>query len=714
MSRIRIGGFAARTAAVFAVAPLLVGLTAAESFASTPSQSAVTTKAVPYLGHVFTVPASWPVVNLAQHPGTCVRYDEHAVYLGTPSADQKCPSNVMGHTDTILIEPAAKTTKSAVAENAVEQRLTATAPGIEVTASYGAAGAAEVTGILTSAGLVTTAPTVKALTTTRPAVTAATTSVALSTTNYTGEAFDPCAAPSSSTMSAWKGTSPYGAIGVYIGGADVGCSQPNLTSSWVSTEASAGWHFFTLYVGPQAPGSSCTSCTTITSATSQADSAAEDAVTNAENLGFGPGTPILYDMESFSSSGESTALSFLSEWTNKLHALGYDSGVYSSESTGITDLIDNINSYTMPDVIDFANWNGTNSTSDSGIPSGDWINHQRIHQFAGNVSQTYGGVNLSVDQNAMDVAASASSSSVYPDGSGGRVAAGVHEDGRVEVFTVTPSGGIDNKYETSADGAWSGFNGFGPSGTAVAVAVGRHADGRLEVFAVMSDGSMENKYETTADGNWSGWNGYAPAGTAATATVGVHSDGRLEVFAVTPSGGIENKYETTADGSWSGWNAFGPSGTVKSVTAARHADGRLEVFASLSDGSMQNKYETTADGSWSGWNSYAAASTVKATGEPGVVGAGVHEDGRIEVFAVTPSGGIENKYETTADGAWSGFNGFGPSGTVEAVATARHADGRLEVFAIMSDGSMENKYESAADGSWSGWNSYAAAGTAHA
>ena len=35
------------------------------------------------------------------------------------------------------------------------------------------------------------------------------------------------------------------------------------------------------------------------------------------------------------------------------------------------------------------------------------------------------------------------------------------------------------------------------------------------------------------------------------------------------------------------------------------------------------------------------------------------------------------------------------------------------IFASMSDGSMENKYETTADGSWSGWNSYAAAGTAH-
>ena len=61
-------------------------------------------------------------------------------------------------------------------------------------------------------------------------------------------------------MNAWRTSSPYGAIGIYLGGANMGCSQPNLTPGWVSTQASAGWHFFLLYVGPQAPGSSCTSC----------------------------------------------------------------------------------------------------------------------------------------------------------------------------------------------------------------------------------------------------------------------------------------------------------------------------------------------------------------------------------------------------------------------------------------------------------------------
>jgi hypothetical protein len=35
----------------------------------------------------------------------------------------------------------------------------------------------------------------------------------------------------------------------------------------------------------------------------------------------------------------------------------------------------------------------------------------------------------------------------------------------------------------------------------------------------------------------------------------------------------------------------------------------------------------------------------------------------------------------------------------------------MEVFAVTSTGAIENKYESVPDGAWSGWNDFAAAGT---
>ncbi|MBS2549278.1 hypothetical protein KGQ19_20655 [Catenulispora sp. NL8] len=301
----------------------------------------------------------------------------------------------------------------------------------------------------------------------------------------------------------------------------------------------------------------------------------------------------------------------------------------------------------------------------------------------------------------------------YAQGTGGRIAAGVHADSRVEVFAVTPAGGIRNRYETAPDQAWSGWNDFGPAGTVVSVATARHLSGRLEVFAVMSDGSIQNKYETAPDQAWSAWNGFAPAGTAKSIAVGVHQDGRLEVFAVTPTGGVQNKYETAPDQAWSGWNGFGPAASVDTLTTGRHSDGRLEVFAVMADGSMQNKYETAPEQPWSAWNGYSPTTTADGTGSPGTDSAAVHLDGRMEVFAVTPGGGIQNKYETKPSGPWSAWNGFGPTGTTTTATTAtRHQDGRVEVFAVQSDGSIMNRYETTPGGAWSGWSSWAPTGSA--
>ena len=59
-------------------------------------------------------------------------------------------------------------------------------------------------------------------------------------TSYTGKGFDACTAPSSAAMTAWRKSSPYQAIGIYIGGATRSCGQPNLTASWVTSQAQAG------------------------------------------------------------------------------------------------------------------------------------------------------------------------------------------------------------------------------------------------------------------------------------------------------------------------------------------------------------------------------------------------------------------------------------------------------------------------------------------
>src|SRR5579859_16587 len=86
--------------------PVIVGasLTAAVTPAKSGKPDTAATKTVAYEGYAVSVPANWPVYDLSQDPRRCVRYDVHAVYLGTPGPDQDCPPHATGRVDTLIIE----------------------------------------------------------------------------------------------------------------------------------------------------------------------------------------------------------------------------------------------------------------------------------------------------------------------------------------------------------------------------------------------------------------------------------------------------------------------------------------------------------------------------------------------------------------------------------------------------------------------------------
>jgi len=69
--------------------------------ATTPSGS----QEVDFGGLTFLAPAEWPVRDLAVSPTTCVRVDEHAIYLGEPGERPECPARILGHTETLSIGP---------------------------------------------------------------------------------------------------------------------------------------------------------------------------------------------------------------------------------------------------------------------------------------------------------------------------------------------------------------------------------------------------------------------------------------------------------------------------------------------------------------------------------------------------------------------------------------------------------------------------------
>ena len=135
-------------------------------------------------------------------------------------------------------------------------------------------------------------------------------------------------------------------------------------------------------------------------------------------MAIGPGSPIYFDMESYSQTSSATAatLAFLEAWTEKLHALGYVSGVYSSSASGIADLAGQVGSgYDLPDDLWIANWNGQQNTADPVVPASAWTPHQRIHQYRGGHNETYGGVTINIDNDYVDGATVGSATLVAGD-----------------------------------------------------------------------------------------------------------------------------------------------------------------------------------------------------------------------------------------------------------------------------------------------------------
>jgi hypothetical protein len=75
------------------------------------------TQTVTFGGYTVSVPASWPVYDLTKNPRQCVRYDVHAVFLGTPGPDPDCPPNLVGRVDTVTIQASAASPGTKTAGN---------------------------------------------------------------------------------------------------------------------------------------------------------------------------------------------------------------------------------------------------------------------------------------------------------------------------------------------------------------------------------------------------------------------------------------------------------------------------------------------------------------------------------------------------------------------------------------------------------------------
>ncbi len=241
--------------------------------------------------------------------------------------------------------------------------------------------------------------------------------------NLTGLGFDACAAPDQSTMDELRTQSPYWGVGVYIGGENRSCPQPNLTRDWVSKQTHRGWNVFPVWIGLQAPvlnpgtpdEQRCSDRALAVTmkpdngkARAQGVMAANRAVSAAQGLGMAAGSTLFLDMESYDNSISACnqpVQNFQSGWSTRLHKLGWRSGYYSSAGTGIAAL-DYVRAtypgtYVMPDAIWFARNDGKPSTDGKPFVRDEFWRNQRVHQYNLDVTRTYGTVTQVLDENAI-------------------------------------------------------------------------------------------------------------------------------------------------------------------------------------------------------------------------------------------------------------------------------------------------------------------------
>ncbi|MEU1307344.1 DUF1906 domain-containing protein [Streptomyces cinnamoneus] len=229
---------------------------------------------------------------------------------------------------------------------------------------------------------------------------------------YRGRGFDTCQAPPLTTLSAWGSASGYGALGVYYGGRARACPhQKYLSKRWLTGTRDLGWRILPVFVGSQSP------CVRAASKDGfpigddpygQGSDEGRDAAHSAGTLGIAAGSPLYLDMEAYDYSDydcADTTLTFIQAWSRTVTRYGYLPGFYSSAASGVRhmELSRRAGVPHLPEILWFARWRVPASTEKEQVLSSEaWTPHRRIHQYAGNVSETHGGRKLTIDRNLVD------------------------------------------------------------------------------------------------------------------------------------------------------------------------------------------------------------------------------------------------------------------------------------------------------------------------
>ncbi|HEV2891231.1 MAG TPA: peptidoglycan DD-metalloendopeptidase family protein [Frankiaceae bacterium] len=173
------------------------------------------------------------------------------------------------------------------------------------------------------------------------------------------------------------------------------------------------------------------------------------------------------------------------------------------------------------------------------------------------------------------------------------------------------------------------------------------------------------------------------SGTGVNSGADVYVSGAHHVMGIKTSTG--DLYQNTLTSPPSGWTNLG--GVVADTPAVTYHDGRYDVFARSPGGGM---YQKTWNGTWGAWTSIGGTSLASGA-------AAVWTGSQYHVFAVNSSGDLMQR---TWNGSWGAWQNLG--GTVAGTPAVTYYNGRFDVFAHSPGGIM---YQKTYNGSWGPWTS---------
>jgi Domain of unknown function (DUF1906) len=724
--------WAGALASCAAVAIVFVAVPSPSSFAAPAPPPGW--KSVHYGPVSVSVPASWPVINLT---GTnqCELLNTNAVYLGTQSPDAACPARAFGKSGSVDIQALASASgafrartpttingqrASVDPQSNVSHTMEAAFPQANalVSVSFGngtSTGTSESTASRIEGSITTTSGTLATPTrsitgpghrTVDQTSTGLLTSFDRGVTDSTqavaptiGYGFDTCTAPSLADMDAWL-SSPYRTVGVYIGGANEACAQPNLTPAWVSDVEDQGWSLIPIYVGLQAPCVEQSGLASIDSSDASAEgtAAAEDAATDAQGVGLAKGSPIFFDMEAYGDGCSSTVTTFLSSWNYELGLLGYTSGIYESTSN-VGDLVNDPPA--QPDILWFAQWDDIATTSNAYVPSYLWTDNQRIKQYEGGHVESYDGVALDIDSDYVDAVLDGPTTSAGP----GSQSSSVVDDPQAEQIQVYGIGGNRAVYEkvySYVSNQWVGWIDLGgdvTSGNPVAVYDAQVA--QLQVYVVgPSSAVWEDVYSYLSD-RWSGW--YEVGGEVVRGNpqvIDIPETQQVQVYVVGPGYAVyQDVYSYTA-GRWSGWS--GPGGWVVSGSPNIVYDPLTDEVQVYVVGPSSSVWEAVYDVGSNQWSSWYDLGGEVTSGVPDTFYDA--EANEVQVYVVGPGNAVYQDIFSYTAGQWSGWSGPGGWVTGGSPSVVYDPDvNQAQVYVVGPSSSVWEAVFGTTSGQWSSW-----------